>query len=69
MRRSGRWRPVPLAEPRSPLLLASPPESYDINTDTYDGTHPSASGEHLIAEAFAGAMYEAWGVGEPYEAE
>jgi len=57
-----------LDEPRSPLLLASPPPSYDIHHDTYDGTHPSASGEHKIAEAFADAMYQAWGVGEPYKA-
>ncbi|WP_306186645.1 GDSL-type esterase/lipase family protein [Streptomyces sp. MK5] len=57
-----------LDEPRSPLLLASPPKSYDIHADTYDGTHPNASGEHRIAGAFAGAMWEAWGVGQPYAA-
>ncbi|WP_097265592.1 SGNH/GDSL hydrolase family protein [Streptomyces sp. TLI_55] len=57
-----------LDEPRSPLLLASPPESYDFTVDTYDGTHPNASGEHKIAEAFAGAMYQAWGWGQTYEA-
>ncbi|MFI6491321.1 SGNH/GDSL hydrolase family protein [Streptomyces sp. NPDC050564] len=58
-----------LDEPRSPLLLASPPPSYDINFDTYDGTHPNASGEHKIAEGFAEAMYQAWDLGEPYAAE
>ncbi|MCT9078132.1 GDSL-type esterase/lipase family protein [Streptomyces fulvoviolaceus] len=58
-----------LDEPRSPLLLASPPPSYDINHDTYDGTHPNASGEHKIAAAFADAMYQAWDLGEPYEAD
>lgn len=57
-----------LDEPRSPLLLASPPQSYDIHLDTYDGTHPNASGEHKIAAAFADAMHQAWDVGEPYEA-
>jgi hypothetical protein len=57
-----------LDEPRSPLLLASPPQSYDINHDTYDGTHPNASGEHKIAAAFAEAMHQGWGVGEPYTA-
>ncbi|MGW2646976.1 SGNH/GDSL hydrolase family protein [Streptomyces sp. NPDC001393] len=57
-----------LDEPRSPVLLASRPESYDIHADTYDGTHPNASGEHRIAGAFAGAMWEAWGVGQAYVA-
>jgi hypothetical protein len=57
-----------LDEPRSPILLASPPPSYDIHVDTYDGTHPNAAGEHKIAAAFAGAMWEAWGIGEPYAA-
>ncbi|MGI5455759.1 SGNH/GDSL hydrolase family protein [Streptomyces sp. CA-249302] len=56
-----------LDEPRSPLLLASPPPSYDINLDTYDGTHPNANGEHRIAAAFADAMHQAWDVGERYE--
>ncbi|MEW2255828.1 GDSL-type esterase/lipase family protein [Streptomyces sp. NPDC047869] len=57
-----------LDEPRSPLLLASPPEAYDIHADTYDGTHPNASGEHRIAETFAAAMWEAWGIGQAYAA-
>ncbi|MER5182857.1 GDSL-type esterase/lipase family protein [Streptomyces sp. NPDC002896] len=57
-----------LDEPTSPLLLASIPESYDIHLDTYDGTHPNASGEHKLAGAFADAMYQAWGLGAPYDA-
>ncbi|MET9786122.1 GDSL-type esterase/lipase family protein [Streptomyces canus] len=57
-----------LDEPRSPLLPVSPPASYDIAHDTYDGTHPNASGEHKIAAAFAEAMHQAWGLGGPYEA-
>ncbi|ARP71608.1 hypothetical protein LK07_19685 [Streptomyces pluripotens] len=57
-----------LDEPRSPVLLVSPPEPYDIHTDTYDGTHPNARGEHRIAEAFARAMWEGWEVGGPYPA-
>ncbi|MGW4343651.1 SGNH/GDSL hydrolase family protein [Streptomyces sp. NPDC004690] len=56
-----------LDEPRSPLLLASPPPAYDIHADTYDGTHPNARGEHKIAAAFADAMHGAWGWGGPYE--
>lgn len=55
-----------LDEPRSPLLLASAPRSYDIHTDTYDGTHPNASGEHKLAAAFAEALHQAWGIGGPY---
>ncbi|MFJ5534270.1 SGNH/GDSL hydrolase family protein [Streptomyces sp. NPDC093261] len=57
-----------LDEPGSPILLASPPPSYDIHRDTYDGTHPNANGEHKIAEAFAEAMYQGWGIAEPYAA-
>ncbi|OKJ99516.1 hypothetical protein AMK26_26135 [Streptomyces sp. CB03234] len=55
-----------LDQPGSPLLLASPPESYDIDTDTYDGTHPGPSGEHKLAAAFATAMHQAWTLGGPY---
>ena len=55
-----------LDEPRSPLLRATPPPSYDIAHDTYDGTHPNARGEHKVAAAFADAMHQAWDVGEPY---
>ncbi|MEU2154576.1 GDSL-type esterase/lipase family protein [Streptomyces sp. NPDC019396] len=52
----------------APLLLASTPEAYDIDTDTYDGTHPGPSGEHKLAGAFADAMHQAWGLGDRYEA-
>ncbi|MER7573889.1 SGNH/GDSL hydrolase family protein [Streptomyces sp. NPDC126514] len=58
-----------LDEPRSPLLLTSPPPSYDITLDTYDGTHPNASGEHKIAEAFAEALWQGWGIGGEYVPE
>ncbi|MEU3751737.1 GDSL-type esterase/lipase family protein [Streptomyces olivoreticuli] len=56
-----------LDAPGSPLLLASHPQGWDIDGDTYDGTHPNASGEHRIAAAFAAAMHQAWDVGGPYE--
>ncbi|WP_371791741.1 GDSL-type esterase/lipase family protein [Streptomyces sp. NBC_01471] len=58
-----------LDEPRSPLLLASRPESYDIHTDTYDGTHPNESGERKLAGAFADALHQGWGVGGPFAPE
>ncbi|MBN0045001.1 hypothetical protein JS756_12950 [Streptomyces actuosus] len=57
-----------LDAPGSALLPASPPPSYDIHTDTYDGTHPNARGEHRIAEAFATALHQAWDLGGPYTA-
>lgn len=53
--------------PTSPLLMASRPDGYDILLDTYDGTHPNVAGEHKLAAAFADAMYQAWGIGAPYE--
>ncbi|MFG2135412.1 GDSL-type esterase/lipase family protein [Streptomyces sp. NPDC048650] len=55
-----------LSLPGSPLLLASEPADWEIDSATYDGTHPSALGEHLLAGAFADAMHQGWGVGEPY---
>ena len=56
-----------LSQPRSPLLLASAPEDWSVERDTYDGTHPSVRGEHRVAAAFAGALHQAWAVGGPYE--
>ncbi|MEU6079299.1 GDSL-type esterase/lipase family protein [Streptomyces sp. NPDC047108] len=58
-----------LATPASPLLLASPPTDWDLERDTYDGTHPSASGEHKLAAAFADAMHRAWRLGAPYRTD
>ncbi|WP_078894052.1 GDSL-type esterase/lipase family protein [Streptomyces sp. CT34] len=55
-----------LSAPGSPLLLASEPAGWEIDRATYDGTHPSALGEHLLAGAFADAMRQAWGVGGRY---
>lgn len=54
-----------LSSPRSPLLLAPTPHGYTLEVDTYDGTHPSASGEHRIAETFARALCELWELGLP----
>lgn len=50
----------------SPILLAARPAAYDIDRDTYDGTHPNASGEHRIAGEFAAVLHQAWGIGGPY---
>jgi lysophospholipase L1-like esterase len=47
------------APPAAPLVLAAPPAGYDIAVDTYDGTHPSASGERKLARAFAEALHQA----------
>jgi hypothetical protein len=55
-----------LDERNSPILLASIPPAWDIHTDTYDGTHPNASGEHRLAEAFAEAMHQGWELGGEY---
>jgi hypothetical protein len=57
-----------LDTPASPILLASHPASYDIHTDTYDGTHPGPTGETKLAAAFATAMHQAWGLGGAYGA-
>ncbi|MEU1511939.1 GDSL-type esterase/lipase family protein [Streptomyces sp. NPDC005811] len=56
-----------LDEPASPILLASVPGDWDLHTDTYDGTHPNARGEHRLAAAFAEAMHQGWGLGDVYE--
>ncbi|MFI5807269.1 GDSL-type esterase/lipase family protein [Streptomyces sp. NPDC051561] len=53
-------------EPRSPLLLATPHPTYDLRTDTYDGTHPGPTGEHKLAASFADALHQAWNLGGPY---
>lgn len=57
-----------MSTPASPLLLVHPPEDWAVSQDSYDGTHPSPSGEHRIAAAFADAMHQAWEIGGPYEA-
>lgn len=59
---------VDLDTGRSPLLLAPLPPAYDIDLDTYDGTHPNTHGEHKIAATFADTLYEGWGLGEEYDA-
>ncbi|MEU3278462.1 SGNH/GDSL hydrolase family protein [Streptomyces antibioticus] len=56
-----------LDTPSSPILLASVPDTWNLHTDTYDGTHPNATGEHKLAAAFATAMHQGWGVGGEYE--
>ncbi|MGW0364279.1 GDSL-type esterase/lipase family protein [Streptomyces sp. NPDC002990] len=55
-----------LSTPASPLLLAARPASYEIRHDTYDGTHPNASGEHRLAGEFAAVLHQAWGIGGAY---
>ncbi|MFG2413386.1 GDSL-type esterase/lipase family protein [Streptomyces goshikiensis] len=55
-----------LSTDASPILLGARPSSYEIHHDTYDGTHPNASGEHRIAGEFALVLHQAWGIGAPY---
>ncbi|MFI5667014.1 GDSL-type esterase/lipase family protein [Streptomyces sp. NPDC051704] len=55
-----------LSTDASPILLAARPASYEIAHDTYDGTHPNASGEHRLAGEFAAVLHQAWGIGGPY---
>ncbi|MCJ0875812.1 GDSL-type esterase/lipase family protein [Streptomyces sp. AP-93] len=55
-----------LSTPASPILLAARPEAYAIDSDTYDGTHPNASGEHRLAGEFAAVLHQAWALGGPY---
>ncbi|RSS78729.1 GDSL-type esterase/lipase family protein [Streptomyces sp. WAC06614] len=50
----------------SPILLGARPQDYDIHHDTYDGTHPNASGEHRLAGEFAAVLHQAWGIGDHY---
>ncbi|WP_415952280.1 GDSL-type esterase/lipase family protein [Streptomyces sp. KLOTTS4A1] len=52
---------------RSPLLLVSPPDAYDLDFDTYDGTHPNSHGEHKLAATFANSLHQAWDLGGPYQ--
>lgn len=58
-----------LSTPASPILLGARPHAYDIHQDTYDGTHPNASGEHRLAGEFAAVLHQAWGIGAPYRPE
>lgn len=55
-----------LDTPRFPVRLLPTPAGYTLEHDTYDGTHPSPSGEHRIAAAFAAALH-AWGLGGTYD--
>ncbi|MFD9301689.1 GDSL-type esterase/lipase family protein [Streptomyces sp. NPDC060048] len=58
-----------LSTPASPILLAARPDAYELHLDTYDGTHPNASGEHRLAGEFAAVLHQAWGIGGPYRAQ
>jgi lysophospholipase L1-like esterase len=49
----------------SSVVLAAPPDPYDLDTDTRDGTHPAPSGERRLAAAFAETLYRTWGIGAP----
>jgi len=44
--------------PSSRVVVARAPDDFTADKDTYDGTHPSASGEVKIARQFAAALAE-----------
>ncbi|AFR07745.1 MULTISPECIES: GDSL-type esterase/lipase family protein [Nocardiopsis] len=57
-----------LSTPESPVVsfdLAGA-EKWDVETDTYDGTHPDDSGEIKIAAGFADALSREFGLGPGY---
>jgi len=50
----------------SAIVLADPTLGYDPAVDTYDGVHPTPSGEYKIAAAFADALWNGFGIGGLY---
>jgi hypothetical protein len=59
-----------LSTPRSPVTVTASPTGYTASAvacaDTWDGTHPNASGELKIASAVADSLHSAFGLGAPY---
>ncbi|MBR8740499.1 GDSL-type esterase/lipase family protein [Nocardiopsis sp. MG754419] len=57
-----------LSSARSPVvgLDLAGAESWNVETDTYDGTHPNDAGELKIAAGFADALSDAFGLGPGY---
>jgi lysophospholipase L1-like esterase len=50
----------------SRVVTADVAGSWNWSTDTYDQTHPNARGEHVIAKAFAEALFRHFSVGGEY---
>lgn len=50
----------------SPVVIADPNTNFDPAVDTFDGTHPSPSGDYKIAAAFADALANNFGIGTTY---
>ncbi|SIO84994.1 GDSL-type esterase/lipase family protein [Nocardiopsis sp. JB363] len=57
-----------LSSERSPVvsLDLAEAESWDVEADTYDGTHPNDGGEIKIAAGFADALSSVFGLGTGY---
>lgn len=45
-----------LDEPDSPIIVVDQYTGFNVNTDTYDGTHPSPSGEQKMAQKWFDAL-------------
>ncbi|MGF7239408.1 MAG: GDSL-type esterase/lipase family protein [Frankia sp.] len=57
-----------LSTTQSPVVIANPTVGFTPDTDTYDGTHPTPSGEYKIAAAFSDALANDFGIGQPFGA-
>lgn len=47
----------------SPIRLVDIDTPFDENRDAYDGLHPNIRGEYVIADAFAAALHDSFGLG------
>jgi lysophospholipase L1-like esterase len=45
-----------LSTAASPVITVSPPATWDISTDTFDGAHPTPTGQMKMAANWVGAM-------------
>ncbi len=55
-----------LSTPASRVVTANVAGAWNWSTDTYDGTHPNARGEYVIAKAFADSLKANFNVGKAF---